>query len=315
MSKVFLTLFTGLYFFIAPFIAESAESWRDFNLTPENTKLTFLIGSIAHDINGKAVDFKGVLRVPDDLKGENYHTTVTIPVSSLVTGMDNRDEKMHNFSMEMDKFPDIIFTATQFKNMPEPIVPGKDFNFTMIGNITIKGISKQIILPTVVKAEDDHFVATSKVGMQWRPFNIIDPKFLFFTIHKNFEVQLELKLPYSVLEKKGTSATNALVEETAEKVPTTSSEEFAGSCMLIPEIMNPKQLKKAGQRAGISWDWGCQSIFHNIDGVEYARLSNMKRIFGWNTINVDYRCIRKDGSKWKCKEIKGTAFKKDKEKD
>src|SRR4030095_6829877 len=74
----------------------------------------------------------------DPQQPENSAIEVTIAVASLTTNNPQRDNDLRSsYFLELDKYPEITFKSTK-------IEPTGDNHFRLIGDLTIKGITKPV---------------------------------------------------------------------------------------------------------------------------------------------------------------------------
>ena len=94
-------------------------------------------------------DIQGTINV-DEAKPANSSVNVTIPLSSLNTNVQALDEhlKTANF-FDAEKYPTITFKSTKVETKDK-----KKFKIT--GNLTIKGVTKPVVLDAVLNKKAVH---------------------------------------------------------------------------------------------------------------------------------------------------------------
>ena len=188
-------LFLAVFFLAAASGPAASQEFLEQPLTPENTKIGFTLDSTLHVIHGNAPKFQGSLRFPLSPKPEAFHAQVAVPVKEMVTGNDSRDEKMRDYCFEMKKYPEIRFESTGVENLPPALEKGKDFEFTLKGNLSIKDVTQEISIPVRATAKDDGLHLSGKVMLNYlKDFNIKDPSVLVFRVAKEVEVFVEVDL-------------------------------------------------------------------------------------------------------------------------
>jgi polyisoprenoid-binding protein YceI len=94
---------------LAPAAAE--ESTYHFGISPQNTNVTFESETDFETILGSTRDIRGTSVV--DFDGGTAQTTIEIPVESLRTGIDLRDEHLRSgMWLDAKKYPTISFVST-----------------------------------------------------------------------------------------------------------------------------------------------------------------------------------------------------------
>jgi polyisoprenoid-binding protein YceI len=112
-----------------------AQTW---SIDKPHSSLSF---SVRHMVisktTGKFGDFDGVL----NFDGENLaagSVTVTAQMASVDTDDQKRDEHLRSADFfDVEKFPTMKFESKE-------VVPGEDDQFKLIGDLTIKGVTKEV---------------------------------------------------------------------------------------------------------------------------------------------------------------------------
>ncbi|MBI5186009.1 MAG: YceI family protein [Nitrospinae bacterium] len=170
----------------------------------ENTKIGFHLDSTLHVVHGTARKFNGKVIVPRSLDPKGYSAEITISVKDMTTAHEERDKKMHETCFEADKNPDIIFRSTEFKDFPVRLEKEKEFEFSLVGDLTIKGVTKSVAIPVKVKYRANGYSFHGNVWLNYlQDFNIPDPSVFIFRVAKKVEVFFETDIPASLFEGQG----------------------------------------------------------------------------------------------------------------
>jgi polyisoprenoid-binding protein YceI len=110
-----------------------------FTLDPAHTRAEFKVRHIFTNVPGSFSQVEGKL-VLDEANLANSSVEATIPATSAFTGNDRRDNhlKTEDFFW-VEKYPNITFKSTK-------IVPGEGDKFQLIGDLTIRGVTKEVTL-------------------------------------------------------------------------------------------------------------------------------------------------------------------------
>ena len=119
----------------APTVGTSSI-WK---LDPSHTNVEF---SAKHlmitTVRGRISDVQGTIRI-DEAKPSNSSVDVTLKGASLDTRIEQRDQHLRSADfLDVEKFPDITFRSTR--------IEGEKEHFTLIGELTIRDISREIAL-------------------------------------------------------------------------------------------------------------------------------------------------------------------------
>jgi polyisoprenoid-binding protein YceI len=110
-------------------------------------------------VTGSFSKFDGSVMTTGD-SFENANINFEIDVDSIYTGQEQRDAHLKNADFfEAETFPKIIFQSTSFtKN-------GED-DYTLIGNLTMKGVTKEVILNAEYGGTEKDFHGNTKTGFE-----------------------------------------------------------------------------------------------------------------------------------------------------
>jgi polyisoprenoid-binding protein YceI len=115
-----------------------------FGTAVSRTNITFESETELETIHGITHDVSGSARL--DFEAGKGSTKLVVPVASMKTGMDTRDEHLRTETwMDVANHPNITFEATELvkKNKPKE-GETDDRKWTWKGTITIKGVTKEI---------------------------------------------------------------------------------------------------------------------------------------------------------------------------
>ncbi len=172
----------------------------NLTLTPKNSSIGFKLDSTFQLVHGNAPKFEGKVQIPKNLNPDEFYVEVNIPVKDMETANEKRDKTMHNFCFEMEKYPEIRFESTAFKELPAKPRKDVDFEFTLMGNLTIKGITKSIAIPVTIKSKENSFHASGTVTLNYlKDFNIKDPSVFILRVAKQVEVFVEVDIPHNLI--------------------------------------------------------------------------------------------------------------------
>jgi polyisoprenoid-binding protein YceI len=106
---------------------------------------------------------------PKDLAGSK--AVVTVETASAKTGDADRDESMPTASwFSSAKFPNATFTSTGFKSV------GGD-NYQVAGNLSVKGVTKPVVLPFTLKVTGKQAVADGALTIDRGLFSVGEGQF------------------------------------------------------------------------------------------------------------------------------------------
>ena len=148
------TLFVA---YAAPVVAQTQE------LRVANGRATFTSDAALETINGTSTGVSGSVTV--DLANPGAASgTVRVPVSSLRTGLDLRDEHLRGPNwLDAGTHPDITLTVTAFEGASD-FTGGERVSFQIRGTMTIRGTSR----PVTIRAQGQLRDGSLLLRARWR---------------------------------------------------------------------------------------------------------------------------------------------------
>lgn len=109
-----------------------------YTIDNAHTRVSFTIPHfVISEVIGRFNEVKGKVQFTDDFNKSS--TEVTVPINSIDTGIKQRDEHLRSADFfDAKKYPTMTFKSKAFKGSPS--------DFTVIGTLTIKDVSKEIQL-------------------------------------------------------------------------------------------------------------------------------------------------------------------------
>lgn len=140
----FAVLLTVFGVFIAN--AQSATKW---DLDKSHTSVNFSINHFFSSVTGKFTSFDGNIYFdPNNLSGSK--ADFSISVKSVDTGNKKRDEHLQSEDFfDAKTYPNMTFKSTKIEKKSEK-------EFLVYGRLTIKNITKDVILPLKITGEMEH---------------------------------------------------------------------------------------------------------------------------------------------------------------
>ena len=110
-----------------------------YSIDPAHSQIHFTVPHlVAFKVRGNFTDFTGSLVADADAK-QLVAAEATIQAASVDTRVDQRDEHLRSADFfEVEKFPELSFKSKK--------VSGSADNISVVGDLTIKGVTKEVIL-------------------------------------------------------------------------------------------------------------------------------------------------------------------------
>ncbi|MGZ7881432.1 YceI family protein [Acinetobacter soli] len=145
------SLFLGLAVAISSTLALAAPV--DYKIDPTHTATVFSWNHFGFSTpSANFSDIQGVIKV-DNAKPANSSVDVTIPVSSVNTNVPALDKEFQQEGwFNAAKYPNITFKSTKVETKDKK-------HFKITGNLTVKGITKPVVLDAVLNKQGEHPMA------------------------------------------------------------------------------------------------------------------------------------------------------------
>ena len=140
-------------------MASPALAADTYTFDKAHTTVGFQVRHIVTNVGGKFQDFAGTIQV-DRAKPESSSVEFTIQAASINTNEPKRDEHLKSPDFfDVAKNPTITFKSTSVK------ATGKDA-FEVTGNLTMRGVTKQVTLPVTLLGEAKDPWGNDKIGFE-----------------------------------------------------------------------------------------------------------------------------------------------------
>jgi polyisoprenoid-binding protein YceI len=143
--------------------AASAEVTR-FRIQPEASEVGFKATSRLMDAEGKFSRFTGEVTL-DPKEPATARITLTIETASIDTGIGLRDKHLRSSDfLDVTRFPTITFESQRVE------MSGR--RATVTGQLTLHGVTREIVVPVDVQLSDSALVASGELRLNRRDYGI-----------------------------------------------------------------------------------------------------------------------------------------------
>ena len=150
----------------------------DFTVDPAQSQVRFNATSTFHDFTGTAKLASGTLH----LDATAPSGVVEADAASMTTADKDRDERMHNFVMDIPTHPRVRFELTGWT----PSATGG----TAVGTWTMVGVARPVTFPVTIAGGR----AKAHLDLNIRDWKIRTPRIIFVTVGDIVGVDLDLAL-------------------------------------------------------------------------------------------------------------------------
>jgi polyisoprenoid-binding protein YceI len=111
-----------------------------YQIDKAHSESVFKVRHLLTKVRGRFSDFSGTIAF-DEAQPAQSTVSFTIQAASIDTNQPDRDKHLRSADFfAVDEYPTLTFVSTR-------VVPGTDGHFDVVGDLTIRGISKSITLP------------------------------------------------------------------------------------------------------------------------------------------------------------------------
>jgi polyisoprenoid-binding protein YceI len=153
-------------FSLALIMFMGAVAGQTYHVTDNGSAVTFIIKNIGTSVDGKFSGVDGVINFNPQNIG-NASVQVKVAANTVFTDNSARDKHLKKEDyFHVDKFTSLSFVSTKI------VATNKPGNYTIEGNITIKGVSKLIAFPFQAVANGSDYVFSGTFKLNRRDFNV-----------------------------------------------------------------------------------------------------------------------------------------------
>jgi len=165
----------------APAASSKGNAYITWNVAPIGNEARYRVfeelASIGHnEVIGKTRDVKG--RVVLDANGAvvKDSSKIIVNAQSLQTDQKRRDNHLKKQTLETDKFPQVTLVPVSFEGFTGEIPAGQEKSFTMMGDLTVRNVTKPTKWDVVARRQGNDIVGTAKTVFTLQDFNIEKPR-------------------------------------------------------------------------------------------------------------------------------------------
>ena len=174
-----------------------ADTWDlPSTLNDSNTKVSFVVDSTWHTINGTTKNIYGSVVLKDKSDPLSIIVDVKIQVKTFDTDWDSRDDELQE-CMASDTYPLVSFTSKRLSEACKPAlidVTGK-CSGTLTGALTMREVSKEVALPVSITKEQDSYLISGALPVTWADYHIEDPSILIAKLDPIAVIFYETRVP------------------------------------------------------------------------------------------------------------------------
>lgn len=163
-------------------IAAPATAQTTLTLAPEGTEARYIVrellaaNTIENDVVGKTPAASG--QVVLDAAGAVVpaRSRIVVVLTGLKTDRDRRDGYVQRNTLATAEHPNATLEVTEIKDAPTPLPTNGRFTFTLVGNLTLKGVTKPTTWQVSATATPTGYTGLAKTEFAFADFELSRPR-------------------------------------------------------------------------------------------------------------------------------------------
>jgi polyisoprenoid-binding protein YceI len=121
---------------------------------------------------------------------------ITFDLTTLSTDERDRDNFIKNDTLQVRQFPTAAFVPTKASGLTLPLAASGTFTFTLTGNMTIKGTTKEVTFDVTAKRDGADLTATATANPSWKfgDFGMRAPSVPFRVVSVTDEIRASIDI-------------------------------------------------------------------------------------------------------------------------
>lgn len=166
---------------------------RVLRIDPAASRAGFELEATMHTVHGESRAVDGEVKAVFEADGSvRFDGRVLVAVASLDTGNARRDKKMRAESLEVARFPSVVFEPATLDPPAAGPEPSGASRQVLHGRLTIRDVTKPIVLDVRVARMGDRFTVTGGMDVVLADYGIPDPSVLLLRVAKVAKATFEI---------------------------------------------------------------------------------------------------------------------------
>jgi polyisoprenoid-binding protein YceI len=162
---------------VAPLTAQTR-----LTLAPTGNEARYIVrellaaNTIENDVIGKTDAVSGTISLDAEGKVVPAMSRITVALTGLKTDRDRRDGYVQNRTLNTAEHPTTTLQVTELRGAPTPLPTSGTFTFTLVGDLTLKGVTKPTTWTVTAVASRTGFTGTAKTSFTFAEFELTKPR-------------------------------------------------------------------------------------------------------------------------------------------
>lgn len=129
-----------------------------------------------NDAIGKTSRVDGSIAVAADGTVSGDESRFTIDLASLTSDRDRRDNYLRRNTLQTEQHPSAVFVPKVIHGIKFPLPQSGELKFQMVGDLTIKGVTKEVTWDVVAKSEGGSLTGQAKTRFTFADLQLEKPR-------------------------------------------------------------------------------------------------------------------------------------------
>jgi len=131
---------------------------------------------LANDAIGVTREITGRVTFGADGKVIKDSSKIVVGLSTLQSDQKRRDKYLQTHTLETEKFPEVELVPVQFDGLAGPLSPGESKSFSMVGDLTVRGVTHPTTWQVTARTQGNDIVGSASTMFTFKDFAIDQPK-------------------------------------------------------------------------------------------------------------------------------------------
>ena len=154
---------------------------RTFRVVPDQTEASyevqeqFLSRDLPNMAIGKTSTVEGEFQFSLNGQPNGKVTKFTVDLRTLTSDESRRDNRIRRQWLESEQYPLAEFVSTETQNLPASYTEGQEVSFKLVGNLTIREITRPVTFDVTGKLVGDTVTGTAATQIMMKDFGFDPP--------------------------------------------------------------------------------------------------------------------------------------------
>jgi len=151
--------------------------------------------ALPNDAVGTRQQITGTIAIKSDWTIDSSVSKFTVELGTLQTDRSQRDNYVRRNILQTDQYPEAVFVATQTSGLPGSLPQSGDVAFKLIGNLTLRDVTKQVTWDVTGKVQGNEFTGQATTSFTFEDFNLTQPRVpVVLSIQDNIKLEVNIDL-------------------------------------------------------------------------------------------------------------------------